>query len=240
MSAHDLRKPSQANLNRVSGLEENIGYIFKDKALAVLSLTHASYGDGRRKVSDNEQLEFLGDRVLGLLTAERLYGMNLGNEGGMARRLNALVRKEACAKVARKIGLGKALLISPSEVKTGGRDKASIIGDACEAVLAAIYIDGGYDAAKTFYDRFWQDQIEEVTAVSAKDPKTILQESASAAGFGMPVYSVMERSGPDHDPSFKIEVEVSGLGIAQGDGKSKKDAERAAAIRILENWPNGG
>jgi len=240
MTAQTDAVVSQPSLNRIVILEEKIGYVFKDKSLALLSLTHASYGDGRIKVSDNERLEFLGDRVLGLLTAERLYFMNLGNEGGMARRLNALVRKDACAEVARKIGLGDALLISPSEVKTGGREKASILGDACEALMAAIYLDGGYDAVREFYDRFWQDQIDRVTAISAKDPKTTLQEDASAAGYGIPIYTVLDQSGPDHDPKFKIEVAVDGIGKAQGEGKSKKEAERAAAVQILEKWNNAG
>ena len=240
MTAQTDLQVSTPSLDRILILEKKIGYEFKDKHLALLSLTHASYGDGRVKVSDNERLEFLGDRVLGLLTAERLYFMNLGNEGGMARRLNALVRKDACAEVARKIDLGKALLISPSEVKTGGRDKASILGDACEALLAAIYLDGGYDAARAFYDQFWQDQIERVIAISAKDPKTTLQEDASAAGYGVPIYTVLERSGPDHNPKFTIEVVVEGIGKAEGIGKSKKEAERAAAIQILENWNNDG
>lgn len=234
MTAAMLEKISASSTERLARLEASIGYEFNDKELALLSLTHSSYGDGRRKISDNEQLEFLGDRVLGLLTAERLYRMNLGNEGGMARRLNALVRKEACAEVAREIELGDVLLISPSEVRSGGRDKNSILGDACEAVLAAIYLDGGYQAAQNFYQKFWGSQIEKVTMVSAKDPKTELQESASAAGFGSPEYMVLDRSGPDHDPSFTIKVNVDGLGKAEGNGKSKKEAERMAAIRILE------
>jgi ribonuclease-3 len=234
MTAAPPEHISASSLKRLARLEASIGYEFKDKDLALLSLTHSSYGDGRRKVADNERLEFLGDRVLGLLTAERLYDMNLGNEGGMARRLNALVRKEACAEVARLIGLGDVLLISPSEIRSGGREKTSILGDACEAVLAAIYLDGGYSSAQDFYRKFWASQIEKVTKVSAKDPKTELQESASAAGLGSPEYIVLDRSGPDHDPSFTITVNVEGLGKADGQGKSKKEAERMAAVRILE------
>ena len=234
MSTDAPQKMSAQSTKRVSRLEKKIDYDFKDKELALLCLTHSSYGDGRRKVADNEQLEFLGDRVLGLLTAERLYQMNLGNEGGMARRLNALVRKETCAEVSRHIGLGDVLLISPSEVKSGGRDKTSILGDACEALLAALYLDGGYSVAQSFFLKHWADQIQKVTEVSAKDPKTELQESASAAGMGAPEYSIISRSGPDHDPSFTIKVDVAGLGIAEGMGKSKKEAERMAASRILE------
>jgi ribonuclease-3 len=229
-------KLSPQGLRQLEILEANIAYEFTDKAIAVLALTHSSYGDGRRKISNNEQLEFLGDRVLGLLTAEKLYELNLSDEGGMARRLNALVRKETCADVARTIKLGEALLISPSEIKQGGRDKTSILGDACEAVLAAIYLDGGYAAAQDFYNKFWSDQISKVTKISAKDPKTSLQEDASASGYGLPVYKVLEQSGPDHKPSFVVEVEVSGLGTSIGEGNSKKDAERAAAQLLLGKW----
>ncbi|PHR61493.1 MAG: ribonuclease III [Robiginitomaculum sp.] len=231
-----MSTPSPQTLKRLARLEKTIEYSFKDKELAILALTHSSYGDGRRKFTNNERLEFMGDRVLGLLTAERLYMICEGDEGSMARRLNALVRKETCALVARSINLGEALLISPSEIKQGGRDKTSILGDACESLLAAIYIDGGYEVVKTFYSTFWGGEIRKVTAISAKDPKTELQERASAAGHEVPVYSVLERKGPDHRPMFLVEVDVKGLGASQGTGKSKKDAERFAAQHLLENW----
>ncbi len=222
---------------RLATFEADIDYVFKDKTLAVKSLTHSSYGDGRKGSADNERLEFLGDRVLGLLTAEYLYAFSTSNEGSMARRLNALVRKEACARVARRANIGAYLLISPSEVRQGGRDKTSILGDACEAVLAAIYLDGGLEAAAKFYDKFWRDELSEVTKKSAKDPKTALQERASATGHSLPVYEVVERSGPDHRPLFVVEVRIEGVGAAQGTGKSKKDAERFAARHLMEDWP---
>lgn len=223
---------------RLSGLEDRVGYIFNDKALALQALTHSSYGDGRREVQDNERLEFLGDRVLGLLTAEKLFQLNLDGEGAMAQRLNALVRKETCARVARKLGVGDALEISASEEKQGGRDKVSILGDACEALLAAIYLDGGFTAAKDFYDTHWAEEIALVTASSMKDPKTALQEKAASEGGAQPVYTVVERSGPDHRPLFVVEVAVDKIGKAKGSGKSKKDAERFAAQHLLEDWPS--
>ncbi len=232
-----MTKVSPQMQKRLAALEQDLGYVFKNKALAVTALTHSSYGDGRSKNSNNERLEFLGDRVLGLLTAEKLFEFTNGDEGSMARRLNALVRKETCARVARQVNLGAYLLISPSEARQGGRDKTSILGDACEAILAAIYLDGGFVAAQTFYDRFWYDEIAAVMAKSTKDPKTDLQEKASAYGYGLPAYSVIERSGPDHRPLFVIEVDIEGLGKARGTGKSKKDAERYAALHLLENWP---
>ncbi len=221
----------------IKRLEDEIGYAFKDKMLITHALTHSSYGDGRRKTSNNERLEFLGDRVLGLLTAEKLYEVVDGDEGVMARRLNALVRKETCAKVARAIGLGDFLLMSPSEIKQGGRDKISILGDACESLLAAIYLDGGYAASKFFYSKYWSDDITHVTSVNIKDPKTVLQEKASAYKHGLPNYEVVKRSGPDHRPLFVIQVSIDGVGSAQGAGKSKKEAERFAATDLLSNWP---
>ncbi len=230
-------KVSPQMLRRLAKLEAEIRYQFKNKKIIETALTHPSYGDGRSKNSNYERLEFLGDRVLGLLTAERLYGLDVGNEGSMARRLNALVRKEACARVARRVDLGAYLLMSPSEVRQGGRDKTSILGDACEALLAAIYLDGGLSAASEFFAAFWQDEIENVFSKNNKDPKTDLQEKASAAGYGLPSYTVAQRSGPDHRPLFVIEVDVPGLGTAKGTGKSKKDAERYAARHLLENWP---
>jgi ribonuclease III len=230
-------KVSPQMLKRLAELEEVIQITFQNKLLIEKALTHPSYGDGRSKKPNYERLEFLGDRVLGLLTAERLFTLDASDEGSMARRLNALVRKEACARVARKVDLGAYLLMSPSEVRQGGRDKTSILGDACESLLAAIYLDGGMVAAGKFYDTFWHEELENVFKKSNKDPKTELQEKASASGYGMPIYRVMERSGPDHRPSFVIEVDVPSLGAAKGTGKSKKDAERFAAQHLLENWP---
>lgn len=222
---------------RLSILENRMGYVFKDKELALRALTHSSFGDGRRTAPDYERLEFLGDRILGLMTAEKLFFMSTEKEGALARRLNALVRKETCARISRHIGVGDALLLSPSEERQGGRDKNSILGDACEAIIGAIYIDGGLEAAQAFYDIHWKDDIEAVTNKSMKDPKTALQEKASVANKSLPIYTTLNRSGPDHKPLFVIQVEVEGVGRATGTGKSKKDAERFAATHLLEDWP---
>ncbi len=219
-----------------SQLEERVGYVFKNRALLMTALTHSSYGDGRRKSADNERLEFLGDRVLGLLTAEKLYVSSLAPEGSMARRLNALVRKETCADVARELKISDALLMSKSEEKQGGREKTSILGDSCEALLAAIYLDGGMTAAAAFYNRHWGERISEALTRSDKDPKTELQEKSSIAGCEPPVYNLEERSGPDHRPDFIVSVSVEGRGIGVGKGRSKKMAERQAASNLLKNW----
>lgn len=226
---------------RLTALEARIGYQFSDQALALRALTHSSYGEGRRAMPDNEQLEFLGDRVLGLLTADWLYTHMGESEGQMARRLNALVRKETCARVAQTIGLGEALRLSPAEVKQGGREKISILGDACESLLAALYLDGGIRAAKAFYDQFWAPEIDVMVAAldggqTMKDPKTELQERALALGPETPEYKLVERSGPDHRPNFIVTVSVKKIGTATGEGTSKKAAERDAATQLLGQW----
>ena len=221
---------------RLTALETRIDYKFKDTSFLIRAMTHSSYGDGQRNTPDNERLEFLGDRVLGLLTAEALFHYSTEAEGTLARRLNALVRKEACAQIAREVCLGEGLLLSSAEDRQGGREKMSILGDACEALIAAIYLDGGFAQAKRFYDRYWMPLLEEVVKKSAKDPKTLLQERAMAGQHGLPVYDIIERSGPDHQPLFVIEVTVSKVGSARGTGKSKRDAERYAATHLLESW----
>lgn len=223
---------------RLSGLESRIGYSFENISLLVRAMTHSSYGDGQRVTPDNERLEFLGDRVLGLMTADALFHHSKDAEGTLARQLNALVRKETCAQVARQISLGDAILVSSAEDRQGGREKTSILGDACEALIAAIYLDGGYKDAKKFYDKFWRPILAEVVQKSAKDPKTELQERAMSVGQTLPKYEIIERSGPDHRPLFVIEVTVDGIGNAQGTGKSKRDAERFAALHLLEGWPS--
>ncbi len=218
----------------IAALEERIGYKFKQRALIERALTHASHGDGRGKVKSYERLEFLGDRVLGLMTAEALFKVfDKADEGALAPRLNALVRKETCAEVAREVDLGEALRIGRSEAKGGGREKTSILGDACEALIAAIYLDGGMKAVRVFYDRFWGPRIEALKAKPA-NPKSALQEWAAKAGHGVPKYRLTERSGPDHRPVFTVEVTVPPLDPAVGEGGSKQVAERAAASALLE------
>lgn len=221
---------------RVEKLEARLGYGFKDPDLAMRALRHSSYGDGKNAGGNNERLEFLGDRVLGLMTARALYDHSSEPEGTLARRLNALVRKEMCAKIARKIGLGDCVLMSASEEKQGGREKTSILGDACEALIAALYLDGGMGAVQSFYEAHWMPELAIVVSKSAKDAKTILQELAMAHGHGLPHYEVTDRSGPDHDPVFIIDVSVTGVGTATGTGKSKREAERFAAQALIDIW----
>lgn len=214
-------------------LETKLGYKFKDSALLERALTHASVRGGKVARFDNERLEFIGDRVLGLAIAEALNGQYPeASEGELARRYNRLVRGEACAKVARTIGLGAHLILSESEADSGGRNKTTILADAAEALLGAVFIDGGFEKARGVVHRLWQEQSELVPEV-AVDAKSALQEWAQGQGLALPRYTVVARNGPDHAPRFTAEVLITGKAPAQGEGASKRIAEQAAASALL-------
>jgi ribonuclease-3 len=218
----------------VGALKARLGHAFRDDGLLERALTHASVGGGGGKVRDNEVLEFIGDRVIGLLAAEKLAATDpKAAEGDLAPRLNALVSREACARVARAAGVGPALRLAPSETKTGGRDKDSILAGACEAVMAAIYQDGGLEAARAVFLDLWSELFAEVGAPRPRDPKTALQEWAQGRGKPLPAYAVTERRGPDHAPTFTVAVEVKGLAPAAAQGRSRQEAEKAAAAALL-------
>ncbi|MBL4618000.1 MAG: ribonuclease III [Robiginitomaculum sp.] len=213
-------------------LQAHIAYTFGDVDLLRRALTHGSVGDGK-PVADNERLEFLGDRVLGLIVSEMLFAADdNANEGQMARQLNMLVRKEACAVAAMEARLGLAIYMSKAEEKNGGREKNSILGDTCEAILAAIYLDGGMTAAKDFFNRFWAKQLHDINNTT-KDPKSLLQEKALAKGFGLPVYKLLGRKGPDHKPEFQVIVTLQDFDPAIGNAGSKQLAESKAAEKLL-------
>jgi ribonuclease-3 len=219
----------------IAALERRLGLVFTDQALLERALTHSSVGDGAKKVSDNERLEFVGDRVLGLLAAERLAELYPKSaEGELAPRLNALVSRKACAVVARKLDLGAALRLSPAETKAGGRDKDSILAGACEALMAALYHEGGLPEARRFFLEQWGDQIADLGLPRPLDPKTALQEWAQGMGKALPIYAVVERKGPDHAPVFTVEAQVAGLAPARAQGRSRQDAEKAAAQALLQ------
>ncbi|CCB64409.1 MULTISPECIES: ribonuclease III [unclassified Hyphomicrobium] len=214
-------------------LETKLGYKFKDPGLLERALTHASVRGGKVARSDNERLEFIGDRVLGLAIAEALNKQYPeANEGELARRYNRLVRGEACAKVARNIDLGVHLILSESEADSGGRNKTTILADAAEALLGAVFIDGGFDKARAVVTKLWQDQSEPVPEVTV-DAKSALQEWAQGQGLALPRYTVVARNGPDHAPRFTAEVLIAGRAPAQGEGASKRIAEQAAASALL-------
>ncbi|HEY2033102.1 MAG TPA: ribonuclease III [Rhizomicrobium sp.] len=215
----------------MSELETRLGYTFKDKDLLTRALTHASASS----IVSNERLEFLGDRVLGLVIADKLHHLFPEDaEGILALKLNALVRSEACARAAEKVGLGDYLILANSEVASGGRKKAAILAGACEAVIAALYLDGGFAVARDFIEKNWDEQFAGLSH-DMRDAKTALQEWSQAKKGGVaPVYKLIKREGPDHAPRFAVEVSVAGQEPVTGEGGSKRDAEQAAARAMLE------
>ena len=216
----------------IRSFEQRLGYEFSNLSLLVEALTHSSIGSDFRK--DNQRLEFLGDRVLGLVMAEALLEIDqTAPEGTLAPRFNALVRKETCAEVARQIELGSVLKIGRSEMLSGGRRKDALLGDGMEAVIAAIYKDGGFEVAKTIIINLWGDRIKNVRG-DARDAKTMLQEWAQARGQNPPNYEVISRSGPDHAPDFLVKVILDSGETSEALAGSKRQAEQMAAKALLQ------
>ncbi len=221
----------------ITAFSARIGHAFRQPALLVQALTHASMSSPTR--SDNQRLEFLGDRVLGLVMAEALLGADKqAAEGQLAPRFNALVRKETCAEVARDCGLGEVLKLGRSEMISGGRKKEALLGDAMEAVIAAVYLDGGFEAARALILRLWGGRIAAVEA-DARDPKTSLQEWAQARGMAPPVYEETGREGPDHQPMFTVRVTLATGQSAEAKAGSKRVAEQSAARALLAQVQGG-
>ncbi|MGF1545678.1 MAG: ribonuclease III [Parvularculaceae bacterium] len=217
----------------LDALQTRLGWRFRDPELLARALTHASLAASSR-IGDLERLEFLGDRVLGLLAAELLWRRFPDmDEGDLAPRLNALVRKETCADAARAIDLGPALRLSAHEADAGGRDKTAILGDACEALLGALYVDGGLEASRRVFNAYWTDNLDRLLA-RIQDAKTALQEWSQDRGLGVPRYETTATDGPDHAPDFTVAAHVSGLKPATGRGRSKRAAQMAAAEALLE------
>jgi ribonuclease-3 len=218
-----------------AALAARLGHDFADPALQIEALTHPSTAGS----ADNQRLEFLGDRVLGLVIAEALLDADRGaTEGDLAPRLNALVRKETCAEVATELGLGEGLRMGRSEMLTGGRRKTALLGDAMEAVIAAVYLDAGLAAAQALILRAWGERIGDVHAV-ARDPKTALQEWAQARGQPPPAYLDLDREGPDHAPVFSVEARLADGRAAAGRASSKRAAQQAAAEALLRDLGEG-
>lgn len=215
------------------GFQSRLGHDFADPELLVRALTHGSLSSATRP--DNQRLEFLGDRVLGLTIAEALVRADrTATEGQLAPRLNALVRGETCAEIARQIGLGEVMKLGRSEMMTGGRRKDALLGDAMEAVIAAVYLDAGFEAARDMILRLWGDRVAGAEA-AAFNPKTALQEWAQSRGMTPPRYEVADRSGPDHAPHFRITVTLDDGRTAQASGTGTKRAiEQAAAQAMLD------
>ncbi|MEJ6404373.1 ribonuclease III [Yoonia sp. 2307UL14-13] len=216
----------------LSAFAQRLGYRFETPELLVRAVTHSSMASVHR--DDNQRLEFLGDRVLGLVMSEALFMADpVATEGLLAPRFNALVRKETCADVARQIDLGAVLKLGRSEMKSGGRRKEALLADGMEAVIAAVYLDGGFDAARQIVLILWGDRIHNV-AEDARDAKTALQEWAQARGEVPPQYIEVARTGPDHQPIFTIEVRLASGPSEQATAGSKRQAEQAAATALLE------
>ncbi|MEE9453430.1 MAG: ribonuclease III [Paracoccaceae bacterium] len=209
-----------------------LGHGFAQPELLHRALTHSSLSSSTR--ADNQRFEFLGDRVLGLVIAEALLKDDPdATEGQLAPRLNALVRKETCAEVAIEVDLGAALMLGRSEMLSGGRKKVALLGDAMEAVIAAVYLDKDYNAARKLILRLWGNRIENAAEVAA-DPKSNLQEWAQARRMPPPNYAEIERSGPDHAPIFIIEAQLQNGIKARATAASKRAAQQMAAAALLK------
>ncbi|MBF0371952.1 MAG: ribonuclease III [Alphaproteobacteria bacterium] len=217
-------------------LESALGYAFKRPWLLNQALTHPSALPPRAKgaATEYERLEFLGDRVLGLVIAQMLFERYPHEpEGALARRHAALVRREALARVAESVGLNAHVQLSRGEEDTGGRSNPALLADACEAVLGALFADGGLEAAQAFITANWAPLMNEAVT-PPKDAKTALQEWAQGLGKPLPVYETLGMEGPPHDPIFKVSVRVADVEPVTGSGPSKRAAEQAAAIALLE------
>jgi ribonuclease III len=215
-------------------LEERIGHRFSDPSILEMALTHISALKGaRNRAGSYQRLEFLGDHVLGLVISDMLYrAFPKADEGELSRRLADLVRKETCTEIARSVDLGAVIRVGSSEHNAGARSRPAILADVCEAVIGAVYLDGGYKAAEEVVERLWQVRLR-ATAQPQRDPKTVLQEWAQARGLPTPAYREIARSGPDHSPEFRVAVQLPAFAPAEGSGRSKRAAEQAAAAAML-------
>jgi ribonuclease-3 len=211
-----------------ASLEEIIGYAFKDPALLTLALKHSSLEE-----ESYERLEFLGDRVLGLVIAETLLALFPDEpEGALAKRLNALVRRETLVLIAQDLTLSRFILVSETERATGGHESENVQADCVESLIGAVYLDGGFSAAHAFVKRLYDGRIDQNSEVP-QDPKTSLQEWAQGRGLPVPDYEVIHREGPDHAPFFTVEVRVQGQNPESGVGPSRRHAEKEAASKLL-------
>lgn len=224
-------KPIRPGLDE---LEARIGHAFADKDLLIRALTHPSAVSGADKRDKSYQrLEFLGDRVLGLAVADMLFRMlPSDDEGTLSRRLSDLVRAETCADVAAELDLGSGVRVGPTESATQVGRRASVLADLAEAVIGAVYLDGGWPAAEALVARHWRERVV-AGPVHNRDAKSELQEWAQGRGLPTPTYVVVERTGPDHAPVFTMAVVIPGIEEGRGQGSAKRPAEIAAATAVL-------
>lgn len=237
MAREVVKGPGAKLAADLAAFSARIGHDFAKPDLLARAVTHASLSSATRP--SNERLEFLGDRVLGLSIATALFQSDdRAAEGQMAPRLNSLVRQETCAEVAREIGLGDVLKLGRSEMLSGGRRKEALLGDAMEAVIAAIYLDAGFDAARAVVLRLWGNRIAAAQDLG-RDPKSALQEWAQARGLPPPAYVETGRKGPDHQPTFTVEARLASGETASGEAPGKRQAEQAAARALLARVDGG-
>lgn len=216
-------------------VERILGYSFQDKHLLFQALTHASLTDRSRDRRNNERLEFLGDRVLGLVIAEMVfYRFPKDREGDLSKRHVALVNGETIAQVVHSLRLGQFMRLSHGEEETGGRDNPGVLADLGEALIGAVYLDGGIAAAQRFIKANWTPLLDLVSQ-PPMDPKTALQEWAQGHGFPLPRYELLGRDGPDHQPCFCVRVSVQGMSPAEATGSSKRSAEKNAAEQLMSS-----
>ena len=214
----------------LAALETRFGHPFRSRQLLDDALTHRSWANEAGGVPHYERLEFLGDAVLGLVTADWLFELHAGRaEGELSLHKSMLVSEDALASYAAKIALGEGLRLGAGEERSGGRLKASLLADVLEALFGAVYLDAGFEAARRVVRQYLESASELPLEQRAVDPKTTLQEQVQARGWPLPVYSVVEESGPDHDKIFTVEVHLRGGLAGRGIGRTKKGAEQAAA-----------
>jgi ribonuclease-3 len=220
-----------ADLAAADFVERHFGYAPQDAALWTEALTHGSTGEAR----DYQRLEFLGDRVLGLVIAEWLYEDAASSEGKLSQRLNVLVSRATCARIAREIGLGPLMVLGKQASDDGGRESDNILGDVMEALLGALFVEAGFETARKAVRSLWAEVVAG-EAGSTKHPKSALQEWAAGNRRKPPEYRLVDRSGPDHAAQFTVEVSVNGIGEAQATAGSKGAAEKLAAAEFMRRF----
>ena len=227
----------------VATLEDRLAYHFKDPHLLACALTHVSAAGGAAGRSKNYQrLEFLGDRVLGLAIAEMLFAtFPKASEGELSQRLSELVRRDTCADIALAWDVGPYLKLGGGDMQSGGRSSRPILADVCESIIGAVFLDGGYEAARALVERSFADRMT-ASRPLLRDPKTVLQEWAQGRGLPTPTYHLVEQTGPDHAPRFQVEARVGPLQTALGSAATKRAAEQDAAQNLLvreQVWKEG-
>ncbi len=222
--------------DHLGDLTDTLGHHFDQPSILAEALCHPSASAASdHRLHDYERLEFLGDRVLGVIMADLLlHAFPDEDEGALSRRFVALVRREALVRVAERIDLGRFVTLSPGEDEAGGRESPAVLADSCEAVIAALYLDGGLGAARQFIERFWTPLMDR-HVTPPKDAKTTLQEWAQGRGKPLPSYETVDEKGPAHEPVFTVEARVKGIAPVRAEGPSKRAAEQLAATMLLES-----